>query len=56
LRLFYLETKLNDNINDGNKEKKMNKSDLINEVGKVVGTKKAARETVDCILSTITKN
>jgi len=34
----------------------MNKSDLINEVGKVVGTKKAAREAVDCILSTITKN
>ena len=34
----------------------MNKSDLINEVGKVIGTKKAAREAVDCILSTITKN
>jgi len=34
----------------------MNKFDLINEVAKVVGTKKAAREAVDCILSTITKN
>ncbi|MEA2085057.1 MAG: HU family DNA-binding protein [Thermodesulfobacteriota bacterium] len=34
----------------------MNKSDLINEVGKVVDTQKAARETVDCIFSTITKN
>ena len=34
----------------------MNKSDLINEVVKVVGTKKAAREAVDCIFSTITKN
>ncbi|MEA2085079.1 MAG: HU family DNA-binding protein [Thermodesulfobacteriota bacterium] len=34
----------------------MNKSDLINELGKVVGTKKEAKETVDCILSTITKN
>ncbi len=46
---FCLKTKLNDNINDGNKESKMNKSDLINEVAKVVGTKKAAREAVDCI-------
>ena len=34
----------------------MNKSDLINEVVKVIGTKKAAREAVNCILSTITKN
>ncbi len=34
----------------------MNKSDLINEVAKVVGAKKAAREAVDCIFSTITKN
>ncbi|RZB33425.1 MAG: hypothetical protein SRB2_03978 [Desulfobacteraceae bacterium Eth-SRB2] len=34
----------------------MNKSGLINEVAKVVGTKKAAREVVDCIFSTITKN
>ena len=34
----------------------MNKSDLINEVVKVIGTKKAAREAVDCIFSTITKN
>ena len=34
----------------------MNKSDLINEVVKVIGTKKAAREAVNCIFSTITKN
>lgn len=34
----------------------MNKSDLINEVAKVVSTKKEAREAVDCIFSTITKN
>ena len=34
----------------------MNKSDLINEVVKVVGTKKAAGEAVNCILSTIIKN
>jgi len=34
----------------------MNKFDLINEVAKVVGTKKAAKDAVDCILSTITKN
>jgi len=40
LRLFCLLTKRNDNINEGNKESKMNKSDLINEVAKVVGAKK----------------
>ena len=34
----------------------MNKSDLVNEVAKVVSTKKQAREAVDCIFSTITKN
>ena len=34
----------------------MNKSDLINEVAKVVSSKKEAREAVDCIFSTITKN
>ena len=33
----------------------MNKGDLINEVAKVVGTKKEAQEAVDCILSSITK-
>jgi len=34
----------------------MNKSDLINEVGKVVGAKKTARQAVNCIFSTITQN
>ena len=33
----------------------MNKGDLINEVAKVVCTKKEARAAVDCVLSTITK-
>ena len=33
----------------------MNRGDLVNEVAKVVGTKKAAQEAVDCIFSTITK-
>ncbi len=33
----------------------MNKSDLVNEVTKIVNTKKEAKETVDCIFSTITK-
>jgi DNA-binding protein HU-beta len=33
----------------------MNKGDLINEVAKVVSTKKVAQAAVDCILSTITK-
>jgi len=32
----------------------MNKGDLVNEVAKVVGTKKAAQEAVDCIFSSIT--
>jgi len=31
----------------------MNKGDLINEVAKVVGTKKEAQETVDCVLTSI---
>ncbi|MBN2123019.1 MAG: HU family DNA-binding protein [Deltaproteobacteria bacterium] len=31
----------------------MNKGDLVNEVAKVVGTKKGAQAVVDCILSTI---
>lgn len=33
----------------------MNKGDLVNEVAKVVRTKKQAQETVDCVFSTITK-
>jgi len=33
----------------------MNKGDLINEVSKVVKTKKVAQAAVDCVLSSITK-
>jgi len=33
----------------------MNKGDLVNEVAKVMGTKKEAQAAVDCIFSTITK-
>jgi nucleoid DNA-binding protein len=33
----------------------MNKGDLINEVAKVVSTKKQALAAVDCVFSTITK-
>ena len=33
----------------------MNKGDLINEVAKVVGSKKEAQEAVDCVFSSITK-
>jgi len=33
----------------------MNKGDLVNEVVKIVGTKKDAQAAVDCIFSTITK-
>ena len=33
----------------------MNKGDLVNEVAKVVSTKKEAQAAVDCILSSITK-
>ena len=33
----------------------MNKGDLVNEVAKVVGTKKEAQAAVDCVLGTITK-
>ena len=33
----------------------MNKGDLINEVAKVVSTKKEAKEPVDCFFSSITK-
>lgn len=32
----------------------MNKKDLVNEVAKVVGTKKDAQEAVDCVFSSIT--
>jgi DNA-binding protein HU-beta len=31
----------------------MNKSDLVNEVAKVVGTKKAAQSAVDCVFDSI---
>ena len=34
----------------------MNKGDLVNEVAKVVGTKKEAQAAVDCVISTITKS
>jgi DNA-binding protein HU-beta len=33
----------------------MNKGDLVNEVAKVVDTKREAQEAVDCVFSTITK-
>jgi nucleoid DNA-binding protein len=33
----------------------MNKGDLVNEVAKVVGTKKEAQAAVDCVFDTITK-
>ena len=33
----------------------MNKADLVNEVAKVVKTKKDAQAAVDCVLSAITK-
>ena len=32
----------------------MNKSDLISEVAKVLGTKKAAQDAIDCMVSSIT--
>jgi len=35
--------------------KDMNKGDLVNEVAKVVNTKKQAQAAVDCVFSTITK-
>ena len=34
----------------------MNKGDLVNEVAKVVCTKKEAQAAVDCVFSTITKS
>ena len=33
----------------------MNKGDLINEVAKVVGTKKDAQSAVECVISSITR-
>ena len=33
----------------------MNKGDLVSEVAKVVGTKKEAQATVECVFSSITK-
>lgn len=33
----------------------MNKGDLVNEVAKVVGTKKEAQSAVDCVFSSITE-
>ena len=33
----------------------MNKGDLVNEVAKIVGTKKEAKAAVDCVFTTITK-
>jgi DNA-binding protein HU-beta len=33
----------------------MNKGDLVNEVAKVISTKKEAQAAVDCVFSTITK-
>ena len=34
----------------------MNKADLVNEIAKVVSTKKEAQAAVDCIFSTITQS
>jgi nucleoid DNA-binding protein len=34
--------------------RKVNKGDLVNEVTKVVGTKKAAQKAVECVLDSIT--
>ena len=34
----------------------MNKGDLVNEVAKVVGSKKAAQEAVECVLDSIGKD
>jgi len=33
----------------------MNKGDLVNEVAKIVSTKKQAQEAVDCVIESITK-
>jgi DNA-binding protein HU-beta len=37
------------------RRKQMNKGDLVNEVAKVVSTKKEAQEAVNCVISSITK-
>jgi DNA-binding protein HU-beta len=37
------------------RRKNMNKGDLVNEISKVVKTKKEAQAVVDCVLSSITK-
>jgi DNA-binding protein HU-beta len=37
------------------KEKNMNKGDLIDEVSRVLKTKKDAQAAVDCVISSITK-
>lgn len=34
----------------------MNKGDLINEVAKIVTTKKQAQEVVDCVFTTVTES
>jgi nucleoid DNA-binding protein len=34
----------------------MNKGDLINEVAKLVSTKKQAQEVVDCVFSAVTEH
>ena len=34
----------------------MNKKDLVNEVAKVVNTKKEAQAAIDCVISSITKS
>ena len=36
-------------------EEDMNKGDLVNEVAKVVGSKKNAQAAVDCVISSVTK-
>jgi DNA-binding protein HU-beta len=38
------------------RRKQMNKSDLVNEVAKVVRTKKEAQAALDCVISSITKS
>jgi nucleoid DNA-binding protein len=43
------------NFSTGRKEESMNKGDLINEVAKVVCTKKEAQAAVECVLDSITK-
>ena len=52
LRIFSLSS-MNQFMKGGGED--MNKGDLVNEVAKVVSTKKQAQAAVDCVLSTITK-